>query len=124
MDICLGNHCVNCLFDSGSSVSLINASFVEEMGYKIDTRCSKRLISASGNDLDFLGEVILPIIIGKAQMSHDFIVVSGLIAKLVLGVDFLSRHDVCLDFKIKLLFSSSIGQVPTYHKTITNTQGW
>ena len=78
MDICLGNHCVNCLFDSGSSVSLINASFVEEMGYKIDTRCSKRLISASGNDLDFLGEVILPIIIGKAQMSHDFIVVSGL----------------------------------------------
>ena len=54
-------------------------------------------------------------------MSHDFIVVSGLIAKLVLGVDFLSRHDVCLDFKNKLLFSSSIGQVPTYHKTITNT---
>ena len=74
-----------------------------------------------GNDLDVLGEVILPITIGKAQISHDFIVVSGLIAKFVLGVDFLSRHDVCLDFKNKLLFSSSIGQIPTYHNTITNT---
>ena len=54
-------------------------------------------------------------------MSHDFIVVSGLIATLVLGLDFLSRYHVCLDFRNKLLFSSSIGQVSTYHNTKTNT---
>ena len=40
IDIRLGNYCVNCLIYSSFSVSLITASFVQEMGCKIDTRCS------------------------------------------------------------------------------------
>ena len=66
-------------------------------GQEVDCSYVKRLISASGNELQVNGRVTLPIQLGTLQATQEFIVVSELITPVIIGVDFLSANKICLD---------------------------
>ena len=41
---------------------------------------------------------MLPLCLGKLQVSHNFVVVHSLIVPVILGVDFLQKYNLVLDF--------------------------
>ena len=102
---------VNSLFDSGSSVSLVTTSIVQQSGYPICEGFHKKLVSASGNQLEIRGRICLPIIVGEMKIDQMFVVVSELITPVILGIDFLIRHKVHLDFGSGIIESPDIGKV-------------
>ena len=101
--MCIGGLMVNSLFDSGSSVSLVTTSIVQQSGYPICEGFHKKLVSASGNQLEIRGRICSPIIVGEIKIDQIFVVVSELITPVILGIDFLIRHKVHLDLRVELL---------------------
>ena len=99
----IGQLKVRALLDSGSSVSLIVADLVKKGCYEIYRNYFKQLVSATGNNLEVMGKVLLPILIGGTQTNHEFTVVSSLVTPLILGKDFLSAHKIRLDFGKELI---------------------
>ena len=99
----MGGIKVTSLLDSGSSTSLIVLEVVEMIGKEIDTRHFKRLVSATGNQLGKIGKVSLPVKIGELFKDHEFTVVSKLVIPVILGIDFLVKNEICIDFKNKLV---------------------
>ena len=73
--MCIGGLMVNSLFDSGSSVSLVTTSIVQQSGYPICEGFHKKLVSASGNQLEIMGRICLPIIVGDIKIDQMFVVI-------------------------------------------------
>ena len=90
---------VDMLVDSGSSISLIQESVATAYSKEIK-RPPKRLelISADGKEMPVIGCITLPLCLDKLQLTHDFLVVHSLIAPVILGVDFLQKYNLVLDF--------------------------
>ena len=90
---------VDMLVDSGSSISLIQEGVATAFSRQIE-RTPKRLdlISAEGKQIPVLGCITLPLCLGKLQVNHNFVVVHSLIAPVILGVDFLQKYKLVLDF--------------------------
>ena len=90
---------VDMLVDSGSSISLI-----QEGGATVFSRMIEKspkglqLISAEGKEIPVLGCITLPLRLGKIKVNHNFVVVHSLIAPVILGVDFLQKYNLVLDF--------------------------
>ena len=56
------------------------------------------LTSADGKEIPVIGCITLPLCLDKLQVTHDFVVVHFLIAPVILGVDFLQKYNLVLDF--------------------------
>ena len=95
----LGDCKVEMMLDSGSSISLIQESTAAPftMEHKI-TPSGLQLTSASGDNIPIVGCMTLPIYIGELQTTHPLVVVKSLIAPVILGLDFLQKHGMILDF--------------------------
>ena len=95
----LGDCKVEMMLDSGSSISLIqeNTAAPFTMEHKI-TPSGLQLTSASGDNIPIVGCMTLPIYIGELQTTHPLVVVKSLIAPVILGLDFLQKHGMILDF--------------------------
>ena len=117
MEILIGQHKVGALLDSGSSVSLIVADLVRRTRTEVDRDHSKRLLSATGDDLKIVGRVLLPLEIGTMRANHEFTVVSELITPVILGRDFLSAHKLKLDFENGIVKSPVYGIISMYNDT-------
>ena len=84
----------DCLLDSGSETSLLPASLVRT---ELITESSQSLKAANGTTIPILGEVTLPIQVGKYQT-----IVTGLVSQhideIMLGIDWLTANDVVWEF--------------------------
>ena len=88
------------LLDSGSSVSLMQAGSILESASVTKLRPTSRLklVTASGEKLRVVDHVSAPVQVGTVQTNHNFVVVNRLVAPVILGVDFLQRNCLVLDF--------------------------
>jgi len=90
---------VDMMVDSGSSVSLIEESVAR--AYVTKTEAPPKglqMISAKGKEIHVLGSITLPVRLAGLKVSHSFVMVQSLISPVILGIDFLQRHNLVLDF--------------------------
>ena len=87
------------LVDSGSSISLIQESVATAFSRTIEkSPKGLQLISAEGKEIPVLGCITLPLRLGKLKVNHNFVAVHSLITPVILGVDFLQKNNLVLDF--------------------------
>lgn len=94
----LGNMCVEIMMDSGSSISLVMESFAENFYHNQKPPSTLKLVSAAGEPIPVLGQIVAPICVADLLVDHSFVVVKSLITPVILGLDFLHRHGIVLDF--------------------------
>ena len=96
----IGQHNLEIMMDSGSSISLLAQAYVEQMINITEKPLPKVLLrTASGIPLPIVKYVTASVVIQNMQrMQQDFFVVSDLIVPAILGLDFLQQHGLVLDF--------------------------
>ena len=96
----LGGAEVEMILDSGSSVSLIKECLLPQVlgTMRAEVANQLQLVTASGEPISILDHVRAPVQLGDLEVTHDFVVVKSLVAPVILGVDFLYKHGVVLDF--------------------------
>jgi len=57
-----------------------------------------RLVTAAGTPIQITNYVQAAVKVGNAEVTQQFLVVDSLIAPVILGIDFMKRHKVTLDF--------------------------
>ena len=68
----LGGLCVKVMMDSGSSISLMMESFAKN--YEIPSSITGlKLVSAAGEPIPIIGEVVAPITVGALRVDHNFV---------------------------------------------------
>ena len=88
----------DCLIDSGSQLTLIDAKVLNTISPNIELNKPVRLVSASGHNLDVLGTCSLTIqMSGTPTCVWSCCVVNDLSHDLILGFDFLQAHHVIVD---------------------------
>ncbi|CAH8625006.1 unnamed protein product [Schistosoma mattheei] len=88
---------IEILLDTGASVSLIKEELLRKLNYKTQqNRCLSRLITACGDPLKLCSKVWLDLTIEKHQFRHEFLVSSALTWDMILGVDFMLKHQVSI----------------------------
>ena len=97
----VGNVNVEIMLDSGSAVSLLRqneASLMETHPISSGNPFIE-LVTASGKPLPILSCVEAPIqMTNTIKTTHQFLIVHSLIYPVILGTDFLYRHQLSLDF--------------------------
>ena len=93
----LGNACVEVMLDSRSSIS-IKESLINGYCVNQDPLEGLNLVSAAGEPISVIGKIVAPIQVGNIHADHSFIVVHSLITSVILGMDFLQKHGIVLDF--------------------------
>ena len=86
--------------DSGSSVSLIQRGLLScaQGVAKVRPVPKLRLVTASGDELTVQDYVSVRVKLDRMEWKHDFFVVDRLVAPVILGVDFLQKNGLVLDF--------------------------
>jgi len=97
----VGNHLCECLLDTGSEISLIPSSLVND---SCIVKTSHLLKAANGTPIDVLGQVMLDL-----QIESFHTVVTGLvsdhIAEVMLGIDWMVQNDIIWEFKRSRIFA-------------------
>ena len=87
------------MLDSGSSISLVQECVIPDLsGVKQFGPKEPRIVSAAGETIPVMGHIHLPVKIGQLYVDHSFVVVHSLITPVILGIDFLRKHHLVLDF--------------------------
>ena len=96
----VGGVATELMVDSGSSVSIVRKEVLDQSQgiTKIRPAPQLQLVTASGEPLQVLDHIMAPVRIGQQSVSHEFVVVNNLVTPAILGVDFLQRHKLVLDF--------------------------
>ena len=93
----IANKVVEVMIDSGSSISLVRGSLTSD--HKLDTAPrDQQLVSAAGEPIPIIGQITLPIQLGGLKVDHLFVVDRSLITPVILGIDFMHKHGLVLDF--------------------------
>ena len=66
--------------------------------------------------MNLVAEVCLEISIGGLRSSQEFVVVSSLVEECILGIDFLVKHQIDLDFDRRIVKGPSFGAVEMSNK--------
>lgn len=120
----LGGLATTMMLDSGSSVSLIRQNVLAQTKSFVNVRPipQLRLVTASGEQLAVKDFVSAQVQLDKSEWKHDFLVVDQLVAPVIVGVDFLQKNGLVLDFSsspVKICSNStSSSQMP--NKTVTS----
>ena len=97
----VGKVTVEIMLDTGSSVSLLRheEALLMKTNHILTEWPTIELITASGEPLPILSCIEAPVqIAGSFKAVHKFLVVQSLIYPVILGTDFLYKHQICLDF--------------------------
>ena len=87
------------MLDSGSSISLVQESVVPDWsGVRQFVSGEPQIVSAAGEPIPVVGHDLLPVNIDQLHVDHPFVVVRSLITPVILGIDFLRKHRLVLDF--------------------------
>ncbi len=86
------------MVDSRSSVSTVRKEMLDHLQgiTTIQPALQVQLITASGEPLPILELIKAPTT--QLSVSHEFVVVNNLVTPAILGIDFLQRHMLVLDF--------------------------
>ena len=99
---------VNCLVDTGSHVTLVNASLLGQIGISEVERTKYVLSSFTENKIDTLGEVKLRLRVAGTDTQHRCIVVKdSMECDILLGMDFIRTQGLCVNGKDNVLASGS-----------------
>ena len=87
---------------------------------------------ASGDNISVLGCMTLSLYIGEVQASHPLVVVQSLIIPVILGLEFMQKHGMVLDFTsnpVKISsqpkerdYSDNVKTVPDIARKVTSKQ--
>lgn len=87
------------LVDSGATTSIVSSKFAEALGIKRFSKRSPSLKSANGGIINTEGMESLQLKVGNSEFKHTF-VIGEIINNLILGIDFLEKHGVTLNFSL------------------------
>ena len=87
---------VRIMLDSGSSVSLIDKGSVPKQC--IVSGQMPQLQTADGHKLTVIGKVKAHLQLEQFSTEHRFLVTNSFITPVILGIDFVSKHNVRLDY--------------------------
>jgi hypothetical protein len=113
---------IKSLFDTGADVSCLRTKVFESTKLKvpIENRKFKNFKAAGGNKLDIAGKVTVPIEIDKRQVSHPFYLIDNLNEKCILGIDFITKHQLNYCPQTRMFFWP--GEKPWLTGIITTTK--
>ncbi|KHJ39875.1 hypothetical protein D918_10086 [Trichuris suis] len=106
------------LLDSGSNVSLIALPAFLRLG-KVDTLMQQttfKLVSASKQTLAVKGIVTLKLNIGRLESQTEFLVTETSVADVIVGVDFMAKYEVVIDFRRGLVYGPELGELKWINK--------
>jgi len=110
IDVCIGNIMNKCIVDSGSQATIISEQFYNKVKESVNYRIPElpvsntTIVGVTGNRSKRIEkQVQFDITLNELTISIDCLVVKGIHVDLLLGCDFLTRHDAIIDFKGKRL---------------------
>lgn len=91
------------MLDSGSFVSLLRRDSLNKMDetHQLSNKPALRLDTAAGSALPIEDYVQAPGKIGGKEVTQQFLVVDNLITPAILGLDFIKKHRITMDFTTK-----------------------
>ena len=92
----IGNHSVSLLLDSGASCSVVRKDYTS--GNLVQPIEGTELVNADGRTTSPCGTLVMAVILGNLQVNHKFIVLDTLSTPVILGCDFLTKHNLIVDF--------------------------
>lgn len=92
----LGSNKINMLLDSGANVSCINSDLLNNNEWE---NTDVLLTTAGKTTLNVLGKTEITFSIENKMFTHTVYVVENLNCSLILGIDFLKRYGVILNYK-------------------------
>ena len=93
------NNQIEMMLDSGSAMSLVRQDIVKSCNTVSQLPFPQiQLVTVSGDKLPITDYVRVPIEVQGNKLSHDFLVVNKLITPVILGIDFLQKHKLTLNF--------------------------
>ena len=96
----LGHSPVTFLLDSGATISVVRLdALTADLRGQITTSRLTTPVGANGSPLDMVGQVKIPVTIGRFSTEQVFTVVNTLTADCLLGSDFLISQEVLIDYK-------------------------
>ena len=107
----IGSTCSDILLDSGSSISLVSSELVNRCSLSIFPKPALNVTTAACTNMRLNTGVILPICIGKLVTNHEALVSQHLVAPVILGTDFLSKHGIQIDFKAEKIVTDDLGTI-------------
>ena len=96
----VGGKCTEIMLDSGSSVSLVRRDLLPYIqdAVKLPIPSQPQLVTASGEPLLVVDHIRAKVKIKELQLTHDFLVVNSLVVPVILGINFLQKNQLVLDF--------------------------
>ncbi|OMJ11804.1 Gypsy retrotransposon integrase-like protein 1 [Smittium culicis] len=86
--------------DTGAACSVVTKPLLDKLGIAADHKSSQVIITADGNRHDTYGHVLdVPIEISNYSFNVDFLVMNQNKEVLILGVDWLKKHQGIIDMK-------------------------
>ena len=113
----VGNVCVNTLFDSGSSISLVSEKTVLKCNLPTHTLDKVSVQTASCDKMLLSTSVSLPIKIGSLEVVHKAFVCKRLVSPIILGTDFMCQYDIDINFQAKVIKAKGHGVIWPEHVT-------
>ena len=99
-------HAVECVLDTGAAVTLLRKELwdlVKPQGGELEGWTGKRLVGVEGTALHVCGVARVQLMMGEKCFQPEAVVVNGLTADVILGLDFLEAHRCTIDLGEKVL---------------------
>ena len=97
----------NALIDSGASVCCIDKKSIDKINknnqFQITPSHLVRITGVGGEEHPILGNISLPLKIKGVLVEQTFIVLERLHCPVILGIDFMQKHKVRIDFHHKII---------------------
>ena len=101
----INNHSTLILLDSGASCSVISNKYISVE--QLQPAEGIQLINADGRSVLPTGTAKVNVCLGTLHTSHSFMVLSELSSMVILGCDFLTKHNLVIDFSQGVAYSST-----------------
>ena len=111
------------MLDSGSSISLIQKDVLSHASgvTRVRPMPELQLKTASGEQLPVQDFVCTQVQLDQLKVKYNFIVVDRLVVPVILGVDFLQKNRLALDFTTKPVMVRSSSKLDTALSRIPHT---
>ena len=84
------------VLDTGSAISLLNQTVVEDQGLEVIDAPDVRCLAANGTEVEVTGQVEVELEVGKTRVVHRLFVSVGLTDSLLLGLDVLMKPNMVI----------------------------